>query len=332
MSAIAACLSQVRLGIPQVHLNLTIFPLLAEGPAEPGYRLLDDALSAECARVTEVSELGSVPELRFVNDCDRPVLLLDGEERIGAKQNRILNLTVLAPAGKSIVIPVSCVEAGRWRAESTEFASAERAHFAAGRARKTAQVSESLRRTGTRFSDQAAVWGDIAEKAFRMDALSDTDAAAALYQKHRPALEAFRGAFHPVADQVGALFAINGRVAGVDLFDSSATLAGLLPKLVESYALDAIDATGASTPDATADAGAKFLDAVAGAGQERFAAVGIGEDVRLTGEGLAGGALLDGQRVVHLCAFAVDTDVDGAGGRRGGLARASLRGNRFIRH
>jgi hypothetical protein len=40
--------------------------------------------------------------------------LLDGEELIGAKQNRALNLTILAPAKQVIVIPVSCVEAGRW--------------------------------------------------------------------------------------------------------------------------------------------------------------------------------------------------------------------------
>ena len=44
-----------------------------------------------CARITEVSESGSVPALRFVNDCDCPVLLLDGEELVGAKQNRVIN-------------------------------------------------------------------------------------------------------------------------------------------------------------------------------------------------------------------------------------------------
>ena len=42
--------------------------------------------------------LGSVPELRFVNECGAPVLLLDGEELVGAKQNRIINLTILVAA------------------------------------------------------------------------------------------------------------------------------------------------------------------------------------------------------------------------------------------
>ena len=95
--------------------------------------LLEEALEQKCARVNEVSQSGSVPELKFTNDCERPVLLMDGEELVGAKQNRILNLTVLAPAGKTIIIPVSCVEAGRWQARSAEFSVAGRAHFSRGR-------------------------------------------------------------------------------------------------------------------------------------------------------------------------------------------------------
>ena len=118
MSAATAFLDQVTLGQPQVVHNLTLYPLLAEGPPEAGYRVLDEALAAGCTRVTETSEGGSVPELRFKNDCEIPVLLLDGEELVGAKQNRILNLTLLVGAHQDIVIPVSCVEAGRWSAQS----------------------------------------------------------------------------------------------------------------------------------------------------------------------------------------------------------------------
>ena len=136
MSAVAERLQEVRLGEPQVYRNLAMVPLLGTGPNEAGYLLLDDALSSGCARVNEVSESGSVLELKFVNECDRPVLLLDGEELVGAKQNRILNLSVLAPAHKAIVIPVSGIEAGRWRADSAEFSSVGRTHYAADRARQ----------------------------------------------------------------------------------------------------------------------------------------------------------------------------------------------------
>lgn len=325
MSIVAERVSRVRLGDAQKYRNLTLFPLLAEGPAQPAYRLLDEALAAGCARVTEVSESGHVPELKFVNGCDRPVLLLDGEELVGAKQNRILNLSVLAPAGRTIVIPVSCVEAGRWRADSAEFASAKRAHYAAGRASKAAQVSAALRATGAAESDQAAVWFDISAKAERMHAASPTAAAAALYEQHRASLDDYLQAFSPVAGQCGAVFGVNGRVQGLDLFDSPATLPAVLAKLVESYALDAIDGLAAANDNAEIEAPAGFLEETAQAKVELFPAVGEGEDLRLTGERLAGGALVDGGSVIHLCAFRVPEAAGLAAERRTSMARASSR-------
>ena len=66
-------------------------------------------------RVSEVSQHGSVSDLCVVNDSDRTVLLLDGEDLRGAKQNRVLNLTILVPAGKTVIVLVSCVEQGRFR-------------------------------------------------------------------------------------------------------------------------------------------------------------------------------------------------------------------------
>ena len=43
----------------------------------------------------------------------QPVLLLDGDEPVGAKQNRVLNLTILAPPMAEIRIPVVCIEQAR---------------------------------------------------------------------------------------------------------------------------------------------------------------------------------------------------------------------------
>ena len=302
MTVIAKRLAQVVVGSPLHHLNLTLYPLLAEGPATPDYRLLDEALSDGSARIEEVSEAGSVPELCFINMGERPVLLLDGEELVGVKQNRILNLSVLAPAGQRIVIPVSCVEAGRWHADSPALHSARRTHYATGRARKSADVSESLRQYGSRYSDQRAVWRDIEGKSRRLGVVSRTGAAAAMYDCLRRRLDTYQGAFSPQAYQCGALFAINGRLQGLDLFDSPATLAAVLDKLVESYALDAIDWAEAPPADLP-DAPQPWIDALAAAGIETFPALGEGEDWRLHSAGVVGGALVKEGRLIHLCAF-----------------------------
>ena len=73
-------------------------------------------------QISEIGEAGSVPELTLTSTADRPVLLLDGEELIGAKQNRILNTSVLVAAGATLTLPVSCVEHGRWRYARRDFA------------------------------------------------------------------------------------------------------------------------------------------------------------------------------------------------------------------
>ena len=324
MVIVAENLSKVSLGEPQKHRNLTMIPLLAEGTTEPEYRLLDDAIASGSARVTEVSDSGSVPELKFINDGDQPVLLLDGEELVGAKQNRILNLTVLAPANKTIVIPVSCVEAGRWRFESREFASANRAHFATGRARKAAQVNESLRTSGTRRSDQAEIWREISEKADRLQARSETEAAATMYDTHRACLKEYLTALQTVDSQCGAMFAINGEVLGLDFFDSPMTLPKIFPKLVESFALDAIDSE-MEEEEVSVKSIEDFLKDSAIATVERFPAVGEGEDHRLQGNGLGGGALVHRERVVHLCVFKLPNESGDDFETHGRMLRASMR-------
>ena len=91
-------LSSLTIGSPTTANALSVYPLLRSSAEAPFYDTLSDAVRAGTLHITEVSAAGSVPELRVVNDGKRPVLIIDGEELIGAKQNRIVNLTVLVPS------------------------------------------------------------------------------------------------------------------------------------------------------------------------------------------------------------------------------------------
>ncbi len=332
MTVIAECLNRVSPGETQHYENLTMFPLVSEVNVEPWYQLLDEALKKGSARVTGVSESGSVPELKFINEGIEPILLLDGEELVGAKQNRILNLTILAPGQRTILIPVSCVEAGRWRQDSTEFASFKRAHYASGRARKSAQVSESLRASESRHSDQADIWADISDKAMRMNAASDTGAAAEMYEKHHTRLNEYIGAFSTLEGQVGAVFMIDGRVVGLDLFDNAITYSKMANTLVESYALDALDTLANNEQPDVAGGLKEFLADASNAEIETFAAIGEGEDLRLRGASITGGALVKDGNVIHLCAFHTNPIADLDDGGPGRLSRASSRRRHWSRN
>jgi hypothetical protein len=330
MNAVAQALSGLRVGDLMTHESLTVHPLIRDSLLNKDYLTLDEALAQNQARVVEVSGGGSVPHLLFSNPGGQAVFLLDGEELVGAKQNRILNITVLAPAGKDTVIPVSCVESGRWHHTRDDFASAPRAQFSMSRAKKAARVSESLSACSEARSDQGEVWSDISAKLGRMHSQSATSAVEQVYQDHENKLSKFVAQLKCVEGQVGAVFSIKGRVTGMELFDAAETCQLLMPKIIRSYALDAIDpgysghrASGLGSP-------AEVIARLSGADYSTHRAVGEGEDLRFDSTpGIAGGALFARDRVVHLCAF-VSGEHQAVGDSGNYSASATLR--RRFRH
>jgi hypothetical protein len=305
LNEIARTLDGLELGAPQVHRNLALFPLLADNGSEPGYVLLDEALEKNLARVTEISQAGSVPELAFENGSAEKILLVDGDELVGAKQNRVLNLSILVGGGRKIVIPVSCVEQGRWSYRSGAFAAAKRTMFAKARAKKMARVSESLRSTGTRRSNQGEVWEDVAAMVESSGARSATMAMSDAYETRERDLAGYAEAFRAEPRQRGAVIALDGKVAGLELFDSADTFSKFLEKLIRSYALEAVQ-TGNAKALAPSEAEVhRFIETMKATSAERFAAVGEGEDIRLRGVGITGGALAAEGRLVHLAGYAV---------------------------
>jgi hypothetical protein len=318
-----AHLASLKLGEATTHQGLGVFPLLAPDGPPPDYVLLDAALADGLVSISEVSEGGHVPELRLENRSPLALLLIEGEELVGAKQNRVLNTSLLIAPKASVTIPVSCVEAGRWRSTGAHFGSSGAMFHSSGRARKVSDVSTSVRERGEYRSDQGAVWDAVASAAHRLNVASPTQAFSDVVRERHDDLGAFRAAFQAAPGQAGLLVVLGGRVLGLDLFAAPATLTALLPKLATSYALDAVEAEAPSlAPEKNAEVARGFLDAVGAAPLTAHPSVSLGQSLRLASPHVAGAALLYGERVLHLCAF------PGVGAAEHGLspmARASRR-------
>ena len=324
MSIITSTLQNISIQEGQTHKNLSVFSLTHAPETDPGYIILDEAIQAKSVHIRETSESGTVPFIRLENQGAVPVFLLDGEELVGAKQNRILNLTILAPAKRTIDIPVSCVEVGRWAHNSDRFASADRAVYASLRAQKTVQVSASLAVSGQRHADQGAIWENIESKSDRMRAVSSTGAMDGMYENYESHLLEFNEKFVPTKDQVGAIFATNGEVVGLDLFDHPSTYSKLCSKLLRSYALDALDSSDEKFALPSKSVGEDFVaELINQTDEAAFPAIGEGTDIRLSGPGLTGSALHALDNLVHLCAFRLD-QAEGSG-RRDMASRISRR-------
>ncbi len=324
MSIIDSVVSTLAVGLESTFEHLTVFPLLGVPTAASPIQTLDEAIADGTLRVTEVTESGHVPEVKVANSGSLPVLIIDGEELVGAKQNRTVNLSLLVPPHATLIVPVTCVEAGRWRRSSTHFTAAARTHFAEGRAAKSRQVTASLHASGRPHADQSQVWEAIACKAQALDAESETGAMAGIYERHAATIEDYVGAIAVADDQLGAVFLIGGEPRGAELFGTPQVLRALLPKVVRGYALDAMGyegpgvaargatlsglaCTGGRTdPDAAVlrTRARTFVRTMASAPRAAFPTIGLGETWRLSSGTISGGALIYDGALLHLSAFA----------------------------
>ena len=213
---------------------------------EPEYLLLEQALDKDLIQTKELNTEGSVPELKLKNLGKKSVLIIEGEELVGAKQNRIVNSSFLIAGKTEVVIPVSCVEQGRWSYRSETFASGEKMMHASLRREHQEDVKFSLKRGRGYQSDQSRIWDNISEKSARMNVESPTHAMADVYESYEDKLSEFINKFQLIEWQVGALFAMDGQIVGLEGFGCHDTFKRFFDKLVKSYALDALDRRDAS--------------------------------------------------------------------------------------
>lgn len=167
----------VEVGEPVICGSISLFPLFTRSESRLEYQLSDDAISSGIVSVEEVTEAGSVREVTVVNQSDTRVLFVEGEELIGAKQNRILNTSLFVPAKSSTMVPVSCVEQGRWAYKARKFGSSPAMSSSSLRRLLKRCVSSSLNSGGGYRSDQAAVWREIARQHQELEHKSPTQAS-----------------------------------------------------------------------------------------------------------------------------------------------------------
>jgi hypothetical protein len=308
-------LEQAKVGGQQSYKNLAVFPLLSTYAVDLDYLLLDEALSDGLIEVVEVDTEGSVPDLKVINKSPLTVLILDGEELVGAKQNRIVNTTILVPGNMTIIIPVSCVEQGRWHYDAPQFRSEKRVMAAAMRAKKAGKVSLCLRENLGFRADQGEIWDGIAEMAQRRDAMSPSMAMSEIYKKDRASIQEYTKHFSLINGQVGAAFMINGKVAGLDTFGKAESFSKIFEKLVGSYALDALDWFDPKKEHKPLKSPVtEFMKAARSVSLDEHKGVGAGTDYRLESEKITGFALAMDEKILQLSVFARQ---DGEGRNQG---------------
>lgn len=306
----------LQLNNPIGHRNLTLVPIRGASK-ELDYVLGADAIADGTLTVKEVSDSGVVNTLIVENKSSKRVLLLDGEELIGAKQNRILNTTILVEANTTQKIPVSCVEQGRWNHVSSKFHSGMYSPPEI-RLNKVRAVSRSYAECGQAVSDQGEVWADVEKLSNDLNAHSPTGAMKDVFFQREADYDSYVKALPYPEGARGVVSAISGRFAALDVLDKPAAFKHIWDRLVTGYAMDALRRRSDDYKPFTEKSARFFLDSIGDCEISGFDAAGLGRDLRFESDQILGQALIVDDCLVHMSVFPNEQQNRGVGpdGRR----------------
>ena len=290
----------LNLGEPQTAGPLAVFPVFGPDPVLV-YRSFEQA-AALGAFVKELDGGASVRDLVVGNPTDLPLLIYEGEEVLGAQQNRTFDSSVLVLAGSELTLDVSCVEQGRWddSRHGERFVSSPQAADPSLRRTKRATANRHAAAGLAARADQGEVWAEVESRLDAHAVGSVSSAMDDVYKARGYEIDDVAKHVHHVDGQVGALAFIGGEPAALDLVSRPEVFASLLPRLVRGYALDSLQAAPAEPSESEAQG---FLHAALKAQRRELPTPGMGRGVRLEEPDVIGSGLEHDGELVQLCAF-----------------------------
>jgi hypothetical protein len=211
-----------------------------------------------------------VNRLVLINNSKRPLLLLAGEIVTGGKQDRVIGKDRIVPAESDPVdLSVFCVEPGRWVATSDRFGASGTTYGSGGGgsvSRLPAVMAQpSVRAKAMGDKDQNQVWAEVRKQQSSMvvelapsapqastDEIRSTSSYAHVMENKdvkekieevaKPIEQNYQSLIKQLRDRkaVGVVVAVNGRIIWSDVFASTELLEKYWPKLVRSYASEAV--------------------------------------------------------------------------------------------
>jgi hypothetical protein len=268
-------------------------------------------------------DTAEVNRLVLINNSKRPLLLLAGEIVAGGKQDRVIGKDrIVPPESDPVDLSVFCVEPGRWVATSANFGTSG-ATYAAGVGAavgssngnaSTLMVQPSVRAKAMGDKDQAQVWAEVRKEQQSVtvevagatpaaaDELNSTSSYAVVMENKRvkqevdkiakPIERDYQSLIQQLRDRkaVGVVVAVNGHVIWSDVFASTELLEKYWPKLVRSYASEAV-VTQTKGGKATMSEAESFLDDMQGRRETIESEPGVFRHTEIDGNGFKAFAL-----------------------------------------
>lgn len=302
----------LTVGEPSVTGSVVVYPVFGREP-QFEYMTLARALPLGFV-VKEVPGSGSVRDLIVHNPTDTPVLLFEGEEVIGAQQNRTFDSSVLVPAREEMTVHVSCVEAGRWdgRRNADRFTRAEQMAYPEMRREKARQANRARLASMEARADQGEVWNEVSRRSHELGISSATGSINDVFEGRRAHLREMAGAIPIREGQIGSVLQIGTVIQTLDLVSRPDAYTDLHEALVQGYCLDGLTPANVElTGEPATDSTKAFIKQVLATNVLEKDGLGLGRDFRFESEALVGSGLVSGDELIQLSVFADHPEGDG---------------------
>ncbi|MFA6290680.1 MAG: HIRAN domain-containing protein [Victivallales bacterium] len=298
----------IKIGQAISNEDVTVVPLFGKVDEDCKYMGCGDALDRELLKVQEVSESGAVSTLTATNRGEKPVFIISGQGLKGAKQDRIVNISIIIDIKTSINVPVSCVEAHRWNYSKDNVfrksnVAAPKVRFSLHRS-----VNENVKAHKNYCSNQGEIWDTVDKVAEGTGVKSATACLNDVYDKYEKRLKDFSDKIK-YPDKACGLAVFNGpKLVSLDYFGYPELMKSSWNDIVRSVALGAMDSMNkpAVKKQGTLKADQeikKFLDGIIDKAVQPEKSPGKGLYVRSQSKNHEAGLLIDEEKLVHLSAY-----------------------------
>lgn len=281
--------------------NLTVFPLRLNDVFNGEFITLNEGLSKNEVKVEELPQ-ARVNSVRVLNSSPSHLFILDGEEIYGALQNRVFNTTVILDPLSEEVVPVSCIEEGRWAGTRT-FSSSTSTSNPTVRAILNSSVTRNLITTNRFLSDQSSVWDSVRRTLNMTNVSSQTQSLSSAFIAMKDRLREFVSECEVLKNYNGFLISAGSLIVGMDLFYSRSLFLKFFDKLLESYALEGIMRSRNQEGSITKRKVSSFLEKVRVTGSKKFKGIGRAEEIRTVEGDITSKLTLFNGQPLHISAF-----------------------------
>jgi hypothetical protein len=301
---------EIKVGQPISNEDVTVVPLFGKIDDDCKYMGCGEALDKELLKVQEISESGSVSTLTATNRAEKPVFIISGQGLKGAKQDRIVNVSIIINIRETINVPVSCVEAGRWNYSKDNVF--RKSNVAAPQVRYSLHksVNKNVKTQKNFGSDQNEIWGSVHKVAEERCVESETSCLNDVYDNYETRLKDFSEKIK-YPDKSCGLAVFNGsKLVSVDYFGHPELMKANWNDIVRSVALGAVDtlnkpAVRKHGPLKVDQEIKKFLDGIAESAVSPEKSPGKGQYVRSQSKKHEAGLLIDDDKLVHLSGYKI---------------------------